>query len=69
MRVETPCTDVCQFDPCKKWCVGCGRTGEEIKAWRKLSPYQRTILSNDLKRRLKRLEASSPTVEFRMQSS
>lgn len=29
------------------------RTTDEIKAWRKLSPYHRTTLSTELKRRVK----------------
>jgi len=34
--------------------LGCGRTADEIKAWCKLSPYHRTTLSTELKRRMKR---------------
>lgn len=53
MKNDSPCTDVCRFDLRKKWCLGCGRTTDEIKAWRKLSPYRRTALSLELKRRMK----------------
>ena len=55
MKNNSPCTDVCRFDPRNTWCLGCGRTTDEIKAWRKLSPYHRTTLSTELKRRMKRL--------------
>lgn len=55
MRNDSPCTDVCQYDQRKKWCIGCGRTVEEIKSWRKLSPYQKTKLSAELKRRMSRI--------------
>lgn len=54
--MDSPCTDVCQYDPRKKWCVGCGRTADEIKTWRKMSPYHRTAISKELKRRLDRLK-------------
>ncbi|MCR5944404.1 DUF1289 domain-containing protein, partial [Ochrobactrum sp. XJ1] len=54
MKNDSPCTDVCRFDPRNKWCLGCGRTADEIKAWCKLSPYHRTTLSTELKRRMKR---------------
>ncbi|WP_421577962.1 DUF1289 domain-containing protein [Shinella sp. M31] len=56
MKIESPCTDLCAFDPRKKWCVGCGRTLEEIKAWKKLTPFRRQALSNDLKHRMKWIE-------------
>lgn len=56
MAKDSPCTDVCQFDPRSKWCVGCGRSLEEIRTWRKMSPYHRTALSKELPRRLDRLQ-------------
>ncbi|KQV41751.1 MULTISPECIES: DUF1289 domain-containing protein [unclassified Rhizobium] len=56
MKIESPCIDVCAFDPRKKWCVGCGRTLEEIKSWKKLTPFRRQALSNDLKHRMKWIE-------------
>lgn len=59
MKIETPCTDICRFDPRNTWCIGCGRTRDEIKAWRKLSPFRRTALSNELKHRMKRLQATA----------
>lgn len=54
MKNDSPCTDVCGFDPRNKQCVGCGRTKEEIKTWRKLSPFRRTALMIELKRRMKK---------------
>lgn len=56
MKNGSPCTAICQYDPRNKWCLGCGRTAEEIKSWKKLSPFHRTKLSADLKRRLSKLE-------------
>lgn len=55
MKNDSPCTDTCQYDPRTKWCQGCGRTTEEIKTWRKLSPFHKTRLMAELKRRLARL--------------
>lgn len=55
MKIEKPCTDIRQFDPRKKWCGGCGRTIEETRAWRKMSPYHRTALAKELRLRMKRL--------------
>ncbi|MFJ6322079.1 MULTISPECIES: DUF1289 domain-containing protein [unclassified Rhizobium] len=54
MKLDSPCTDICQFDPRNKWCLGCGRTVLEIKDWRKLSPYHRTALAKELKQRVEK---------------
>lgn len=54
-KVPSPCTDVCQYDPHNQWCLGCGRTRDEIKAWQKLTPFRRTALERDLHRRLDRI--------------
>ena len=53
---DSPCTSVCQYDPRQTWCAGCGRTAEEIKTWRKLSPFYRTRLVEELKRRMAKLQ-------------
>lgn len=55
MSMSSPCIDVCRMDPRTGWCVGCGRTNEEIRMWRKLTPFRRTAVSRDLVRRLNRL--------------
>jgi predicted Fe-S protein YdhL (DUF1289 family) len=31
--VSSPCTGICRLDPGTGWCLGCGRTGQEIAAW------------------------------------
>lgn len=59
MRSELPCIDVCRFERRTGWCVGCGRTASEVRAWRKMRPYARQALSGDLKRRLDRLRADA----------
>ncbi|WP_296434790.1 DUF1289 domain-containing protein [Rhizobium sp. UBA1881] len=50
-----PCIDICQFDARNRWCVGCARTVEEIRGWRKLTAFRRTALCNELKHRMNRL--------------
>lgn len=52
MRKDDPCISVCEFDGRTGWCLGCGRTIPEIREWRKLSPYRRTMLARDLPRRV-----------------
>jgi predicted Fe-S protein YdhL (DUF1289 family) len=60
MSNASPCSDICSFDPRNKWCVGCGRTANEIKAWKKMSPFHKASLSADLKRRMQKLNSIKP---------
>lgn len=55
MTLKSPCTDICQFDPRNQWCAGCGRTADEIKSWRKMTPYRQRVVLSDLPRRMTRL--------------
>ena len=36
MIVTSPCTGICKLDEATGWCLGCGRTGDEIGDWRGL---------------------------------
>ena len=31
--VESPCTNICVMDGATNWCLGCGRTIDEIVRW------------------------------------
>jgi predicted Fe-S protein YdhL (DUF1289 family) len=31
--VRSPCTNICRIDDATGWCVGCGRTLDEIARW------------------------------------
>ncbi|OYW19329.1 DUF1289 domain-containing protein [Phenylobacterium sp.] len=55
MKSGDPCISVCSFDGRSGWCIGCGRTVPEIRAWRKMQPRARQMMSKDLKRRVDRL--------------
>lgn len=46
--VESPCVGTCLMDAITGYCLGCGRTLEEITAWPGMSEDTR----NDLVRRL-----------------
>ena len=44
--IKSPCTSVCRLDATSGWCLGCGRTGDEIAVWMAASDGQkRTILA------------------------
>ena len=53
MFVKSPCTDVCIFSNAKGWCQGCGRTLQEAREWRKLTPFHRQKIERALPSRLK----------------
>lgn len=31
--IVSPCTNICRIDPATGWCLGCGRTLDEIARW------------------------------------
>jgi predicted Fe-S protein YdhL (DUF1289 family) len=39
--VPSPCVDICRLDEATGWCVGCGRTMDEISAWARLDDAAR----------------------------
>ncbi|MFW2345983.1 MAG: DUF1289 domain-containing protein [Brevundimonas mediterranea] len=56
MSSDSPCTDVCRFDGRTGWCVGCGRSVPEVRAWRKMPPRTPQLLLRELTRRQRRLK-------------
>lgn len=56
--IETPCVQVCVLDPATGWCVGCGRTGEEIGGWLGLTPRERRAVMAALPERMAALDAA-----------
>lgn len=52
---HSPCVGVCQLDTATGWCLGCGRTGNEIGRWLGMSETERLALWNELPRRLDKL--------------
>ena len=52
MTIESPCNLVCTIDPLSGYCLGCGRTGDEIAGWTALSPTARRDLMSLLPDRL-----------------
>ena len=60
--VESPCILVCVLDQATGWCLGCGRTGEEIAAWPDANDNQRRAVMELLPLRMAELaRASTPT--------
>ena len=53
---KSPCVDICQIDGRTRWCVGCGRTVDEIKKLAKMTPYRQSAVFAELKRRVALME-------------
>ncbi|MFD1786787.1 DUF1289 domain-containing protein [Sphingomonas floccifaciens] len=41
VRVPSPCVNVCRLDAATGWCIGCGRTGDEITRWTAVGEAER----------------------------
>ncbi|CAD5109691.1 DUF1289 domain-containing protein [Zestomonas carbonaria] len=53
---KNPCIKVCEFE--QDVCVGCGRSRQEIKGWKKLGKAERLTLLAEADLRLLALEAT-----------
>lgn len=53
---KNPCIKVCEFD--RDICVGCGRSRQEIKRWKKLGKAERRALLAEADLRLLALDAT-----------
>lgn len=51
-EVESPCAKICLLDPETGYCLGCGRTEEEIGNWSRFSPNERREISAKLAARM-----------------
>ena len=38
-KQKSPCIDICKFIGPNGWCLGCARTRDEARKWKKLKPY------------------------------
>jgi len=48
---NSPCTDVCSIDDDTGWCIGCGRTMNEIATWATMGDPSRTKVLGELDQR------------------
>jgi predicted Fe-S protein YdhL (DUF1289 family) len=54
--VESPCVDICVMDGATGWCLGCGRTIDEIASWGECSTDARAAVMAELRARMAELE-------------
>jgi predicted Fe-S protein YdhL (DUF1289 family) len=50
--IESPCNKVCTLDPISGYCVGCGRSLDEIARWAQMSDAERTRIMSELGHRM-----------------
>lgn len=55
MTVTSPCTGICKLDDTTGWCLGCGRSGDEIGGWGGLGEPARDLVWEAIPGRLKAL--------------
>ncbi|MEL6646822.1 MAG: DUF1289 domain-containing protein [Pseudomonadota bacterium] len=55
MTITSPCTGICKLDETTGWCLGCGRTGDEIAGWRGLPGEDRDDVWTQIPERLTQL--------------
>lgn len=55
MTIVSPCTGVCKLDEATGWCLGCGRSGDEIADWRNQSEAHRAEVWGQIPLRLSQL--------------
>jgi predicted Fe-S protein YdhL (DUF1289 family) len=52
LDIESPCIKVCVVDPASGFCIGCGRTREEIASWIDISARERRQVMRALPERI-----------------
>lgn len=52
MPISTPCIGICILDEAAGFCLGCGRTRDEIAGWRAMSEETRRAVMTTLSARL-----------------
>ncbi|MEQ1539704.1 MAG: DUF1289 domain-containing protein [Sphingorhabdus sp.] len=53
--ISSPCLAICRLDPSDEYCLGCGRTLDEIAGWTRASDAERREIVAQLPDRLLRL--------------
>ncbi|QIE29016.1 hypothetical protein SBC1_71180 (plasmid) [Caballeronia sp. SBC1] len=59
MAVESPCINVCKFDGKTGLCIGCLRTKDECKQWKKLKNKTRTKIIDERPKRAAKLKKTN----------
>ena len=52
VRAMSPCVDICTIDTDTDWCIGCGRTLDEIACWSTVDDAGRQAILDGLPNRM-----------------
>jgi predicted Fe-S protein YdhL (DUF1289 family) len=55
-NILSPCIDVCDVDSTGQYCIGCGRSMDEIARWMSISNEQRQAIIKELHERQRQLK-------------
>jgi predicted Fe-S protein YdhL (DUF1289 family) len=58
MVIDSPCILVCSIDEASGFCIGCGRTRNEIASWIRYTPEERQSVMVKLALRIETLQHS-----------
>lgn len=56
-EMTSPCVNICSLDQSGKYCLGCGRSLNELAAWQDASEAERVDIMVQLPERLRALKA------------
>ena len=56
--VRSPCINICRIDDAPGWCVGCGRTLDEIARWGSATDADRDAVTAQLPARMAAMSAN-----------
>lgn len=56
MAVESPCIGICKFDDKTGFCIGCMRTKDECKQWKKMKDKHRVRIIDEQPQRKAKLK-------------
>lgn len=56
-EMPSPCVNICSLDQSGKYCLGCGRSLNELAAWQNASEAERSDIMTQLPERLRALKA------------
>jgi uncharacterized protein len=55
-NIASPCINVCDLDKTGQYCIGCGRSLDEIAGWALASDDERRTIMQNLPARLRQLK-------------
>lgn len=50
--MESPCVNICVIDDRSGYCIGCGRTRDEVANWVRMTPTERRATMDGLSERM-----------------